>query len=322
VLAAVLALTPAGAAVHHWVDQTLGVKGARPVLFSLPTSGQILVAGDGGVWTVQTNGSKRRLGAADQATWSPHGLYVAVAQHDQLAALNPRGVTIWSVGRPDVRFPRWYPPTGYRLAYLSANDLRVIAGDGTGDRLLATGVALVAPTWRPAHAYQIAYVARARVVVRDADTGAIAWSRGMGSAPRRLGWSADGRRLLVLTRGGAVVFDGAGQAILRITGKPGLRDGSLSPDDQALALLDASGLTVTNLEGHTRSVFSGVGLGQLAWSPDGRWLLVTWPAANQWIFIHATGRPRIIAVSRIAQQFNSFPALEGWCCTAGGGTSQ
>jgi hypothetical protein len=318
-LAAILALTPAGAAVHRWIDQTLGVKHARPALFSLPTSGQILVAGAGGVWTIRPDGSKRRLAAGDEAAWSPHALYVAVAGRDQLAALTPRGMTVWSVARPEVRFPRWYPPNGYRLAYLSAGNVRVIAGDGTGDRLLAGGVESVAPAWRPDHPYQLAYLVRGGiVVVRDSDSGVVTWSRRVRAAPRMLGWSPDGRRLFVLAGDTAIVYDGSGRVILRATGPTGLRDGSFSPDGRTLALLSASELTVTGPRGLTRSVFAGAGLGQLAWSPDGRWLLVTWPAANQWVFIHVAGRPRITAVSRIVQQFGSFPGLEGWCCTVAG----
>jgi hypothetical protein len=321
-LVAALALTPAGAAVHRWIDQTLGVKHARPELFSLPTSGRILVAGSGGVWTIQPDGSKRRLGSGEEATWSPHALYVAVAQQDQLAATSPRGVTVWSVARPDVRFPRWYPPNGYRVAYLSASDLRVVAGDGTGDRLLARGVAAVAPAWRPNHPYEVVYVKTGGVVVaRDADSGAIAWSHRIRPTPRLLEWSTDGRRLLVLADDTATVYAGSGRTILRATGPRGLRDGALSPDGRTLALLSPSELTLTGPTGLTRSIFEGPGLGQLAWSPDGRWLLVTWPAANQWVFVRATGRPRISAVSRITQQFNSFPHLEGWCCTASGGSS-
>jgi len=63
-----------------------------------------------------------------------------------------------------------------------------------------------------------------------------------------------------------------------------------------------------------RRVFAGAGtLEGLAWSPDGRWLLVTWPAANQWVFVRADGRG-IRAVSNISEQFRSrsFPRIEGW----------
>ena len=50
---------------------------------------------------------------------------------------------------------------------------------------------------------------------------------------------------------------------------------------------------------------------------------LSWPAANQWVFIRVLGTPRIAAVSRIRQQFSAqprggFPKLDGWCCTAYG----
>jgi len=68
-------------------------------------------------------------------------------------------------------------------------------------------------------------------------------------------------------------------------------------------------------------VFSGAGLRQLAWSPDGRWLLISWPQADQWVFVRVAGKPRIVAVSHIAEQFGAhasagrgFPRLDGWCC--------
>jgi hypothetical protein len=160
------------------------------------------------------------------------------------------------------------------------------------------------------------------VVLRDADSGRVLWSRHIRPTPQRLEWSTDGRQLLVLAGDTARVYAGSGTTILRATGPRGLRDGAFSPDGRTLALLSPNELTLTGPTGLTRSVFAGSGLGQLAWSPDGQWLLVTWPAANQWVFVRATGRPRISAVSQIAQQFNSFPRLEGWCCTADGEASQ
>jgi hypothetical protein len=73
-----------------------------------------------------------------------------------------------------------------------------------------------------------------------------------------------------------------------------------------------------------RQLLAGGGVGAVSWSPDGRWLLVAWPAADQWVFVRVAGAPRMAAVSRIAQQFSSkglakpFPQLEGWCCTVRG----
>jgi hypothetical protein len=267
--------------VHRWIDRTLGVKHARPALFSLPAPGQILVAGQAGTWTVSSDGSKRRLGPWRDATWSPHALYVAVAQRDQLAALNLRGITQWSVARPDVRFPRWYAPNGYRIAYLSASSLRVVAGDGGGDRQLARGVASVAPAWRPDHPYEVAYATRGgELVARDADTAAIEWRRQVQPRPRMLSWSANGSRLLVLTKATALVYDASGRRIARIVAGGGLSDGALSPDGRRVALLSGGELTVTDVGGRTRRLFAGAGLRQLAFSPDGQWLLVGWPRTS------------------------------------------
>jgi WD40 repeat protein len=327
VLAGILILTPAGAAVHRWINQTLGVKHPRTALFSLPAAGQILVAGPGGVWTVAADGSKRRLGSGQEATWSPHAMYVAVASGNQLTAVNPHGTPQWSIARPDVRSPTWYAPNGYRLAYLSGGTLRVIAGDGTGDRELARSVARVGPAWRPGHPYALAYAqADGTVMVRDADTGRLAWSRRTPARPRLLAWSADGARLLVLTQDGALLFDASGGRLGSAAGIGGeaVRDGALSPDGREIALLSGGQVTLTDIArpgSRPRRLFTGADLGQLSWSPDGRWLLIGWPAADQWVFIRVIGQPRLTAVSRIAQQFgglglsNAFPSLEGWCCT-------
>jgi hypothetical protein len=66
-------------------------------------------------------------------------------------------------------------------------------------------------------------------------------------------------------------------------------------------------------------VLSGIPVSQPTWAPDSRWLLVTWSAADQWWFVRATGRPRIIAESRVAAKLgpggHSGPLqLDGWCC--------
>ncbi len=69
-------------------------------------------------------------------------------------------------------------------------------------------------------------------------------------------------------------------------------------------------------------LFSGVGrFSDLAWSPDGRWLLVAWPDADQFLFIRTPGVRKIVAVSNIAREFDpgrpgraTFPEVIGWCC--------
>ena len=319
VIAAVLVLSPAGAKVGQIITHALGVRHAAPALASLPSSGRVLVSGAGGTWTAAADGSTRRLGAWSQASWSPHGLYVAVATGNRLAAVDPSGDVHWAITRPRVSDPRWYSPSGYRVAYRSGAALRVIAGDGTGDRLLAAGVAPVAPAWRPGQAlgpYELAYATdRHQLVVRDADTGRVVWSAWLGTGPRELMWSADGRRLVAVTAHSVRTYtaDGASVATLHVAAG----DAALSPDGRSLALVLNRDQVV--LDG--RQLFAGAGVRAVSWSPDGRWLLVDWPAADQWVFVRVAGSPRVAAVSRIAQQFSArgaFPQLEGWCCTARG----
>lgn len=323
-LATVLALSPAGAVVHRWIDRTLGVPHAHPGVVSLPAPGRLLVSGASGAWTVSADGVKRRIGPWRQASWSPRGLYVLLADRDQLVAADPHGIKHWSISRPAIRFPRWAGMPGWRVAYLSADALGVIAGDGTNPHELATSVAPVAPAWRPGHQWELTYVSsHGNVVLRDSDTRVVAWSRRI-AAVRQLSWSADGTRLLVRTAHGAVVLSGAGAELAQRTTAAPTVDAAFSPDGSSFALLSGGEVTLTTLRGHataTRRLLATEGLRQLAFSPDGRWLLVTLPAANQWVFVHVvTGPPRLIPDSRIAQQFGgAMPHLDGWCCTAAGG---
>jgi hypothetical protein len=317
--------------VRRWISRTLGVPHPAAALFSLPTRGSVLVSGPGGTWTVAADGSTRRLGPWRQASWSPRGLYVAVTGDNELPAVTPRGIPRWTLARPSVSDARWYPPTGYRVAYISEHDLRVVAGDGTGDHALAADVAPVAPAWRPDHPYELSYVTAAgRVVARDADTGRVSWTVAPPAAPRELGWSADGRRLLVLIGSRVQVYDQSGHPIATISTPAGapIVDASVSPDGRMVALIrggTADDVTVATLAARRplHRVLSGAGLQQLTWSPDGRWLLVSWPVADQWVFVPVAGKPRIAAVSRIARQFATgagarFPRIEGWCCAARG----
>jgi Tol biopolymer transport system component len=334
-IALALALSPAGATVGRWIKHALGIPHAAPGLFSLPAHGRVLVSGQGGTWTVAADGSARRLGSWRQASWSPHGLYVVAVGANRLEAVDPRGMPRWSLTRPAVSGARWYPPTGFRIAYFSRHDLRVVAGDGTGDHLLTSGAAPVAPAWRPGHPYELSYEdAAGRLVLRDADTGAVSWTAVPPAGVQDLAWSADGTRLVVLTRSRALLYNAAGRLIATIASSPDapILDGALSPDGRSLALVRGGSdndVVLANLASRRpplRRILSGSGLRQLGWSPDGRWLLVSWPPADQWVFVRVAGKPRIVAVSRIARQFaagspaGGSPHIEGWCCTPDGGS--
>ena len=80
----------------------------------------------------------------------------------------------WSLARPGrVADARWAPTPGFRIAYREGDSLRVVDGDGTGDRLLARDVAPVAPAWLPRANRTVLAYARADGVVRavDVDSG-------------------------------------------------------------------------------------------------------------------------------------------------------
>lgn len=330
-LIGVLALSPAGATVRRLLTRAIGVEHAARALASLPAPGRLLVSGPGGTWTVAASGLTRRLGPWRQAAWSPHGMYVVVARGDRLTAVDPHGTPRWTLVRPSVSDPRWYSPSGFRIAYLSGDDLRVLAGDGTGDHLLAAAVAKVAPAWRADHPYELAYVTkRGALVVRDSDSGQMFWSTAAGVDAHQLAWSADGQRLLALSGPTVRIYNAEGRAIstIRLPRATPAIDGALSPDGRELALVLGTGEVVISSYASPTPVLArvleGNGLQQVSWSPDGRWLLVSWPAANQWVFVRVAGAPRIAAVSRIAQQLSApgarqaFPQLDGWCCTARG----
>jgi len=157
VVAAAAALSPPGRAVIDEIREVVGVERAQPALFSLPAPGKLLVASDAGVWVVQQDGSKRLLGDYREASWSPFGRFVVAARANELAALEPDGDVRWTLARPGVRSPRWTgTEANTTIAYVDRTGIRVVAGDGIGDRLLVPGVR--GPlAWRPGRGFVLAY---------------------------------------------------------------------------------------------------------------------------------------------------------------------
>jgi len=320
-LAAVL--SPAGRAVLDEIREVVGVESAQPALFSLPSPGQLLVASDAGVWVVQADGSKRLLGEYREASWSPFGRFVVAARENELAALEPDGDVRWTLARPGARSPRWTgTEADTRIAYVDRTGLRVVAGDSTDDRLVAPGVR--GPlAWRPGSRRELAYATPREVRVQDVESGRLVWRarRAGGRSPiRALEWSSDGNRLLVLQPYGLRIYETPG----RVMGRDDPSDATQDADaafrprsrETAVIRLEGSQSTVFQLATGT-PVFSGTGtFDQVAWSPNGRWLLVTWPTADQWVFVRVDGKRSIRAGSNISEQFRSrtFPRVEGWCC--------
>jgi hypothetical protein len=317
---AAAALSPPGRAVVNAVGRSIGIEGAQPALFRLPSSGRLLVSGAGGTWVVAEDGSTRRLGAYTQASWSPHALFVVAASEDELAAVDPRSAVVhWQLARPAIRFPRWGGTrTDTRISYLTTSRLHVVAGDGTGD-VDAEGLpaaARVAPVWRPSRAdvHVLAYVTtRGRVTVLDPDRGSVWWVSVHYPGPRALAWSPDGSTLALAARAEVALF-AAATGRVRMLRVPGVRALAFAPDGR-LALLRGDGVLVY-AAGGVRTIFAGPGrLAGIAWSPDGRWLLTSLPAADQWVFVQTRGVQRVLAVSHIRRQFGGEPQLDGWAPT-------
>jgi len=309
------ALTPPGMAVLDSIRRAVGVEHAERALYSLPAIGRILaVSQQGGAWVVHPDGSKRRLGDYRDAAWSPHGRFVAATTTDELRALEDNGKVHWTLARRGIASPSWGgTDTDTRIAYTSQGNLRIVAGDGTGDRLLSK--ATRGPyAWRPGSAHDLAYVAGGQARLQNTDTGKLLWHATVRGTPATgMAWSGDGRQLLVLTRGGLVVLDDRGREVRRIGGAG---PAALSPKgDLAYVRRGPAGSSQVVL-GDGRRVFSGTGdFTSLAWSPDGRWLLMAWPTANQWVFVRVAGPRKIAAAAAISRQFGgSFPTIRGWCC--------
>lgn len=321
--------SPPGRAVVDHVRKSIGVERSRPALFSLPAPGRLLVTSSAGSWVVSSDGSKRLLGPYREASWSPFGRFVVAARPNELAAVDPRGHVRWTLDRPAARLPRWGgTPTDTRIAYVSRRQLRVVAGDGTGDRLLGRDAAPVAPAWRPGGGFVLAFVRAGRVVVLDTATGRRLWQHRVGVV-LSLAWSGRGDRLLVRGSRSLLVLDAAGHSRFALAPSQAvapIEAAALSPDGRALAFAQrADGRselrvisTLAPGAAEARRVFSGQGtFTGLEWSPNGRWLLVAWPEADQWLFLRSAGIRAVRGVSQVSAQFEgSFPVLEGWCCAA------
>ena len=315
------AFTPPGLAV--WSSIRDAVRNEDHLL-SLPAKGRVLVNAQAGAWVVQQDGSKRFLSGYTDAAWSPHGLYIAAARENQLVALEPNGRVHWKLARSrPIGGPQW-SYDGFRIAYLTGHALRVVNGDGTGDRLLtpnAVGSGLPAFAWRPG-THELAYKnGRNQLVLLDVDASRVLWRRPTSGIEKVL-WSDDGTRLFV-AQGAPVVLDPGGRRIANLP-RRGVLPAAFAPGSRALALVtyDRGSSTVAILSGahytHRRDVFSGAGyFGGLLWSPDRHWLLVDWRDADQWVFLRSAAVRRI-AVRNIGNTFDSgpehFAVLAGWCC--------
>ena len=206
VLAALVAaaLSPPGRSVGGWIrDRVAGEEATEPALVRLPSAGRLLVVSAQGPWLVRPDGSKRPLGNYEGASFSPNALFLVATQERQVVALEPDGDVRWTVTRPTpVADARWAPTPGFRVAYREGATLRVVGGDGKGDRLRADNIAPVPPAWRPGEGRTVlAYASSDGRVHVVEDDGEELWAVDPRAAPEQLVWSDDAGLLLVVTAG-------------------------------------------------------------------------------------------------------------------------
>ncbi len=336
VVAAALALTPAGAKMGDWIDNVVSPapEATRPSLTELPAPGRLLVVADGGAWLVRDDGARDRLGRFSDVTWSPGGLFVAAAGGNELTALDPLGNVRWTrpaAGR--VTVPRW-SPDGYRIAYRSGSDLHVATADNADDWLLSRTTGAAPPAWKPLPepAEQVvAFAGRERVRIVEADTRRVLGQTPPGPSPREIWWAEGGRRLVTVTSRSVRIHGSRGR-LLRVVDLPGgwtAAGSAIAPRGRRLGLIARRGSTsrllVLTLDraAPPRSLFSARGaFAGLAWSIDGSLLVVGVPAADQWWFVRPRGAGRLEELVRhIRKPFagggeplrGSFPRPAGWC---------
>src|SRR5581483_1124694 len=183
------------------------------------------------------DGARRRIGSWQYASWSPHGRFVVAANRNELVALDPEGRVRWTLARRDVAWPVWEgTDVDTRIAYLAAGGLRVVAGDGTDDRLLDARAADEPAAWDPARLHTLAYERGGGVVLRQVDTRRILW-RARVRAEGTLVWSSDGERLAVVSPRRITVLARRGKTVRWIGSLSGeLVDAAFEPGTHELAV--------------------------------------------------------------------------------------
>jgi hypothetical protein len=323
-VALAVALTPAGARMGDWIEQRFSAErdGAAPAFAALP-GGRVLSVARGGAWIVRPDGSLRRVGAFSQAGWSPRGKFVIGVRGRRVVAVDPAGNVRWTVTRRGrVHHPAWSGGEGFRVAYLEGTTLRAVVGNGTGDHLVRRAAVPVTPAWRPGAGWVVSYAAAGGLIETvDVDSRRRIWARRTGPEPVQLAWTRDGRRLVGLFPDRLRVYDRRGRPLVSAPLQRAQRL-ALHPNGRRAAVTVGGrrGTRVLTLplgrREAPRSLFDGFGrVDGLAWSPDGRRLLLAWRDADQWLLLGP--RRRVQALSRVSDEVGAgagFPRVAGWCC--------
>jgi hypothetical protein len=167
---------------------------------------------------VRPDGALQRVGAFSEAGWSPHGLHVIGVRGRRLTAVTPTGTVKWTLWRRrPVHRPAWSLGAGFRVAYLEREALRVVAGDGTGDRLVRRRATPVTPAWRPGRRQLLTDAGPAgSIETVDVDARRRVWARRAADPVTALAWSRGGKRLVALTVRGLTVYGRGGRRLFAV----------------------------------------------------------------------------------------------------------
>jgi hypothetical protein len=316
------ALSPAGAAVGDWIgDRFAREERAAPAFAALPEGQPVLAISRGGAYVVKPE-STRRLGSFSQAGWSPHGLHVVGVQGRRVIAVTQANTVKWTLARPHaVHDPAWSTGDGFRVAYLEGATLRVVVGTGdpATDHPVGRRAAAVTPAWRPHSDRWLTYATTdGAIETVDVDSGRVLWRSPVSAsfeAPRALAWSSRGDRLVALWSDSVTVLDRHGR-VRRTIPLPGVaRELALHPSGDRMAVVLANRVLEIRLDRRRERVLFQGTVDGVAWSGDGRRLLMSWSDTDQWLMLGPGHRVRALhGVSRELGAAGGFPRVAGWCC--------
>jgi hypothetical protein len=343
----VVALTPAGAAVRHWVGDAVdgaSNEGVRPALTHVPSGGSLLVSSGPDQFAVSSDGSTKLLGSYDSVAWSAQAHYVAGAQGSRLAAIEPDGDLRWSITAPGPVSDQTWAPGCCRVGYRSEGGLFVVNGDGTDPHEVVNRVAPVAPAWMPtvydietqASPNVLAYVNdRDRLATINTDNGASSASAPLSAQPIVISW-LDQQRILAIEPGGLEIVDTADGFVreLPVQLNGPITSAAVAPDGGSVAVLTQSDgavngvrstLRLIQLDKHDdnpeRVLFSESGrYDGPVFSPDGSRIELGWRKADQWRFVSTARGVDPVAIGGITREFDGsrngeMPRIDGWCCS-------